>query len=120
MKTTTEIRTIIESAPARSAWSRGVKAYALELLDDLHGDVEYGSSDSLLADLLNGARDWDQYSWSGCSLIYNKDIAKRLCTPSELKKTRDGERYPNAREEWPDVQARALSQAWQLIRSACR
>ena len=49
------------------------------------------------------------------SLIYNEDIAERLCTPSELKKTRHGERRPNAREEWLDTQARALFQAYNLI-----
>jgi hypothetical protein len=27
--------TVIEDKPARSAWARGVKAYALELLDNL-------------------------------------------------------------------------------------
>lgn len=35
MKTVIEIRTVIESAKARSAWSRGVKMYALELLEKL-------------------------------------------------------------------------------------
>lgn len=61
--------------------------------------------------LKNGASDWDQYSWGGSSLIYNSDIAERLCCPSELKKTRNGERRPNSREEWLDTQARALRQA---------
>ena len=60
---------------------------------------------------LDGAADWSQYSWGSCSLIYDSDIAERLCCPSELKKTRNGERRPNSREEWLDVQARALRQA---------
>lgn len=51
------------------------------------------------------------YNWGGSSLIYDADIAGRLCCPSELKKTRNGERRPNSREEWLDVQARALYQA---------
>lgn len=61
--------------------------------------------------MLNGARDWSEYSYGGCSLIYDGDIAERLCTPGELKRTRHGERRPNSREGWLDVQARALSQA---------
>ena len=61
--------------------------------------------------MLNGAQDWNKYSWGGSSLIYDGDIAERLCTPSELKKTRNGERRPNGREEWLDTQARALHQA---------
>lgn len=108
MKTINEIITAIESTNPRSAWGRGVKTYALELLEDLPANVNYGSAASLEADLLNGASSWSQYSWDGCSLVYDEDIAARLCTPSELKKTRNGERRPNSREEWLDVQARAL------------
>ena len=115
MKTIEEIREAINNKPARSAWDKGVKVYALELTEQLPQNVEYGSTESLKADLLNGAENWRQYSYGGCSLIYDTDIAVRLSTPSELKKNRDGERRPNAREEWLDVQARALSQAANLI-----
>lgn len=118
MKTTIEITAIIEATSPRSAWNKAVKAYALEILENLPRNVEYGSIDSLRADALNGAKDWKQYSWGGCSLIYNEDIARRVCTPSEFKKTRNGERRPNAREEWLDCQARALNQAWWAIRNA--
>jgi hypothetical protein len=38
-----------------------------------------------------------------------------FCTPSELKKTHNGERKPNKNEEWLDVQARALNQAAKMI-----
>jgi hypothetical protein len=65
--------------------------------------------------MLNGAQDWDEYSYGGCSLIYNGDIAKRLCTPSELKRKRYGELNPNSRENWLDVQARALFRAQNRI-----
>ena len=118
MKTINEIINVIESTNPRSAWNKGVKAYALELLETIPQNVEYGSIEALKADLLNGANNWDMYSWGGCSLIYNEDVAKRLCTPSELKKTRNGERRPNSREAWLDCQARALRQAWWAIRNA--
>lgn len=103
----------------RSAWDKGVRVYADELLDELLDAIRGGwvdlddmASDKLVRKaLLNGASDWKEYSWGGCSLIYDQDIAERLCTPSELKKTRHGERRPNGREEWLDVQARALRQA---------
>lgn len=113
--TINNIRTAIENTKPRSAWDRGVKIYALELLEDIPGDSVPASREDLRAALLNGARDWKQYSWGGCALVYDEDIASRLCTPSELKKTRNGERRPNAREEWLDVQARALRQAASLI-----
>lgn len=126
MKTTNDIRTAIESAKARSAWNRGVIAYALELIEELEEAIAGGYFDAediespklLERQLLNGASDWSQYSWGGCSLIYNEDIAERLCTPSELKKTRNGERRPNSREEWLDAQARALRQAAHHIQRA--
>lgn len=122
-KTLERIRSTLEASPARSAWARGVKEYAAELLDGLEEAIDggYFYPDDLAAPklvaraLLNGAGDWSQYSWGGCSLIYNEDIARRLCSPSELKKTRDGERRPNAREEWLDTQARALYQAADLL-----
>lgn len=117
--TINNIRTIIESQKTRSAWTRGVKAYALELIDELEDAINHGYFDEsdleshklLDRQLLNGASSWGEYSWGGCSLIYNSDIAERLCTPSELKKTRNGSRKPNANEEWLDTQARALWQA---------
>ena len=74
----------------------------------------------LHAQLLNGATSWRVCSWDGSSLIYDFDIAERLCTPSELKKTRNGERRPNSREDWLDVQARALTQAERHVLRAVR
>ncbi|HZK45919.1 MAG TPA: hypothetical protein VFD34_06795, partial [Clostridia bacterium] len=65
--------------------------------------------------LLNGADNWNQYSYGGSALIYDGDIAERLCSPSEYKRSREGERRPNSREEWLDVQARALNQAANMI-----
>lgn len=112
--------------PARSAWDRGVREYATELLDSLDEaisdgwvDVEDLQSDKLITKaLLNGAEDWHEFSWGGCSLIYNTDIAKRLCNNSELSRTDNGRRKPNAREEWLDCQARALCQACRIIKQA--
>ena len=115
MKTIKNLRIAIENEKARSAWSKGVKMYALELLADLPENYEIFGEKSDMELLLNGAKDWNQYSWGGCSLIYDEDIAERLCTPSELKKTRNGQRRPNNSEEWLDTQARALYQACNMI-----
>ena len=119
MKTINELKEAINQESPRSAWGKGVKLYALELLDQLEenngSNHEVYGSPADQKDLLNGASDWFEYSWAGCSLIHNGDIAERLCSPSELKKVRGGERRPNAREEWLDTQARALHQAATMI-----
>lgn len=116
MKAYSEIKKELEARKDRSAWSRGVNAYALELLEELRERASYEGRDPKPGKecrewMLNGAQNWNEYSWGGSALIYNGDIAERLCTPSELKKTRNGERRPNSREEWLDTQARALYHA---------
>lgn len=112
----------IENKPARSAWARGVKAYALELLDNLAELTADKLADpaAVRAALLNGAQDWQEYSDGGRALIYNGDIAARLCSPAEYKRSDDGARRPNSREEWLDVQARALSQAARIVCEAVK
>lgn len=118
----------LEQRKDRSAWDKGVTVYALELVEQLTEAAEGGYIDpaDLMAPrmlrkaLLNGADDWSAYSWGGSSLIYNGDIAARLCCPSELKRTRNGERRPNSREEWLDTQARALFQASNRVYEALR
>jgi hypothetical protein len=108
MRTKNEIKIAIEATSPRSAWSKAVKSYALELLDGLDGEYRAVA-------LLNGAENWRAYSFGGCALIYDAEIAERVCSPSELKRKRGGELAPNAMESWLDCQARALSQAARLI-----
>ena len=116
------IREKLGSMRPRSAWDKGVIAYAEMLLDDAEESVDYEGNEGIPTDpserldlFLNGASDWNQYSWGGSSLVYDGDIAKLLCNPTELKRTKDGELPPNQEEEWLDVQARALEQAYRKI-----
>lgn len=103
-----------ENTKARkSAWNKGVAYYSYELLDNIKEALLYSegvldSTISLKKAMLNGADTWTQYSWGGSSLVYDGDIAQTLCSPSELKRCKGGDRRPNAHEEWLDVQARAL------------
>lgn len=131
-ETMTETRTAADlirenlNISTRSAWLRGVAKYAADLLADLDeaeqgGRVDhdvYQSPALLRRALLNGASNWKQYSEGGCSLIYDAEIAARLCNASELKLTRNGQREPNSRESWLDIQARALYQAAECIARA--
>lgn len=111
----------IKKEKTRSAWSKGVKDYALELAESLYeSDFEKICNIRLLKKaLLNGADSWLQYSEGGCSLIYDSDIAKRLCNKSELKRFNGGLNSPK-NKTWIIIQARALNQAEDLVlKNAC-
>ncbi len=136
------LNTIKNQKPARSHWDRAVMEDAeemlLEAIDNLRDTPEEAPRDltALTAELLNVSvrtlRDWGgddghngirsiyqcahESSWGGSRLCYDSDIARHYCTPSELKRTKDGARRPNAREDWLDVQARAIYQALCKIR----
>lgn len=126
-----EARRILEARVDRSKWDKAVTEDAIDLLDTVNDHCEqvsrkfaeteeggaahvndlFVSRVSLINVMKNGAESWSEYSWGGCGLVYDGDIAEHYCTPSELKKVRGGDRRPNSREEWLDVQARALRQA---------
>ena len=95
----------IESASPRSAWSKGVKKQALELVEKAEVKL---TRENALIELLNGAENWYEYSYSGNTLIYDGDIAERYCTPSELKRNDNGNKNPNKNENWLYLQTRAL------------
>ena len=122
MKTLTEARRILqeEQKKARGAYVRGVYVDAFDLIDVLEGyepeQLEAATNKKDLKKLmLCGAESTKEASYGACFLIYDKDIAERLCNPSELKKTKHGQRRPNRNEEWLDVQARALNAAIWIV-----
>ena len=105
----------------RSAWNKGVKEYALELAEMLFENYtrfhdEVCDPNLLEKTLLNGASNWSEYSYGGCSLVCGGQIAERLSTKTELKLTKNGEKQPNKNENWLDVQARALYQASNIVK----
>lgn len=118
MKTNKQLTALVTAMPAHSAWKRGVRAYALEMVEGADGEL--ASVADLKKELLNGAANWREYSYGGCALIYDSEIAELLCSPSEYAKTREGQRAPSTRESWLDVQARALGQAATLIATVVR
>jgi len=103
----------------RSAWNRGIGGYAVDFVEFLEDGVNDGWIDEddlcnarlIEKALLNGASDWAEYSWGGCALVYDGQIAEMLCTPSELKRNNHGQKKPNPYEDWLDVQTRACYQA---------
>ena len=116
----------LQNLKARSKWGKGVTNYSIMILEKIQDDHDQINDNITFKDLelllLNGAKNWDRYSWGGNALINNEDIARMLSTPSELKKYNNGEKRPNRKEEWLDTQARALTQAfykiWGIVKSA--
>lgn len=122
MKALAEARRILqeEQKKERGAYGRGVYEYAFDIIDVLEGyepeELEAVKNRQYLKKLmLKGAESTKEASYGACFLIYDKDIAERLCNPSELKKTKHGQRRPNRNEEWLDVQARALNAAIWIV-----
>lgn len=120
MTTRDELLKALDELPrGRSAWSRAVRQYAREMVADLDAGTVL-TRDTARRVVLNGAADARQYSEGGCTLIYDSDIAARVCTPSELRRTRGGDLPPNRHETWLDVQTRAIHQALAVIRARVR
>jgi hypothetical protein len=118
--TKSQLSAALSAIPApRTAWGRGVLEYAREMVADLDPDTVL-TRDTVRRVVLNGATDARQYSEGGCALIYDCDIAARVCTPSELKRKKGGALPPNRNETWLDVQTRAINQALDLIARAAR
>lgn len=100
-------RQTLEARTDRSAWQRGVTAYALELLEELTESAANGyiTADQL-ADrheireaLLNGASDWNAYSWGGSSLIYNLVIEQPKPPQMPLEyKIKNSRFWPNSQK----------------------
>lgn len=119
MKMLSIIREKVSATPCRSTWGRAVREDAVEILNSAIEEYGEGYTPDDLEHfekiLLNGAEGWKSYSYGGNALIYDRDIAEHYCTPSKFKASREGRRNPNRRENWLDVQARALFQAWRMI-----
>lgn len=134
--TIAELETKIAGNVPKSAWSRGVKSYALEMLEKIE-DTSAQADTITLGDLINhvgyksvkigcfsqslGA--CSEASWGGNFEIYSEDIAQRLATPSEIKKcTRKNGSFRSEvnGKNWLDIQARAIWQAVMLIQRNAR
>lgn len=111
----------LDSRKDRSAWDRGVTAQAYEMVESVDVDDLPESREELRVLLLNGANGWTGYSYDGCALIYNADIAERYMTPSELKRYEAPGHDASMAfrgESLLDMQARACMQAFHRVRRA--
>lgn len=114
-KTYTEIHTLLIKEKPRSAWARGVNNIAMDIvaqiLESTDGnDAPHFYSVPDFAHHFFGASLLDAVI-GGCFLFYDYDIAKNFCTPSELKRTKNGEHNPSRTETWLTVMYRGAYQA---------
>ena len=122
---TNELRMLVEEIPNTSAYKRGIKKYTDELLDNLEEMAHIykrlpKDENELESWLLKGAMNWENYSYRGYSLKFNRQIAERLCTPSEFKRKDGGRIAPSRHDNWFNEQAKALNYACLRIKSKFR
>lgn len=122
---TKELRKLVAEFPNKSAWKRGVKEYADELLDNLEQKAQINErlpkdEKELKEWMLNGAMNCEIYSYAYCSLKYDSQIAERLCTPSEFRKKDSGRLAPSRYKTWFDEQSQALCYAYLRIKDKFR
>ena len=111
---------LVTSSPVRGAWSRGVRAYAHDIINNFFEWAAFNEDngeplpvlDEITA--LNGADNWKHYSKGGCGLVYSYSIAERLFNASEFKKFQAG-KFNDL--DILSCEGRALFQAWQLVAS---
>lgn len=131
-----ELKASIVNTKKASTWGKAVKAYALECLEYAE---QCGVKPNTPTDFLsighimnhvggnaikigtwhsNAAQDIiKEASEGGNFLIYNEDIAERLCSPSHLKAMhrKDGSLKDPRRYRWIDLQTHCLTHAVWLI-----
>lgn len=113
-----DVKRLVEEAEKlsrteRSCWSRGVASLVRDYAEDVLREHDGETATIKEFDQLwnCGAETLRDAVYGGCFDIWNYDIAKRLCTPSEFKRTKEGMREPNRRETWLDVEYRAICRA---------
>lgn len=105
-------------------WDKATAYYAYFLLDRYieicrwHADQNEAIPALSLLTVLNGALGWNQYSYHGCALVDDRDIAKLVLTPAQFAKWEQGRKV--TAEPLLDIQARALAAGWRVLKSAQR
>lgn len=115
---------ISETERKRGQWNKATAYYADFLLDSYIEICKWCADQNaaipaLSLDLvLNGASGWHQYSYGGCALVYDGDIAKVVFTPAQFAKWEQGRKV--TAEPLLGIQARALAAGWRVLKSAQR
>lgn len=97
---------------------RGICEYAVDIINEMIEKIDWEYQGLVTTDwdglerlALIGAKNWEQYSWGGCSLVTNYDIAMRLYEGEHANKM-----IAEYSGEWLlNEQARGLRRAWNMI-----
>lgn len=108
-----ELTKKLEGLKVRSAWRRGVVTVCSMIVENF--ETEEIEAEEIKTVARCGATSLRAAVYGGCYLIYDKEIAETFCNKSELKKTENGEKNPNANENWLDVHYRGLIKAVMLL-----
>ena len=94
----------------RSKYDRAKNEDCLAFLDELDAlkNATIRTAQDLERKLLCGASCWSQYSYGGCALVYNGDIAEHYLPPSKRNRVKS--------EDLLDLQAQALREACQRLK----
>ena len=115
---------ISEIERKRGQWNKATAYYADFLLDSYIEICKWcANQNEAIPDLsldlvLNGASGWHQYSYGGCALVYDGDIAKVVFTPAQFAKWEQGRKVTAG--PLLDIQARGLAAGWRVLKSAQR
>lgn len=111
----------IKENDAKSAWKRGVLQTACDMIEYAMGLHESKNIPiaALHEYLLVGAKDYEQYAWSGRLLVGTQQIMERFCTASELKYFTDKNGMfvcRKACEKAMEIRSRGITQAAMKIK----
>lgn len=115
---------ISKTEQKRGQWNKTIAYYADFLLDSYIDICKWRADQNeaipalSLDVVLDGALGWHQYSYGGCALVYDGDIAKTVFTPAQFTKWEQGRKVTD--EPMLDIQARALAAGWRVLKSAKR
>lgn len=115
---------ISKTEQKRGQWNKTMAYYADFLLDSYIDICKWRADQNeaipalSLDVVLDGALGWNQYSYGGCALVYDGDIAKTVFTPAQFTKWQQGRKV--TAEPLLDIQARALDAGWRVLKSAQR
>lgn len=120
-----DLRTYIsDTERKRGQWNKATAYYADLLLDSYIEICKWCADQNeaipalSLDTVLSGASGWRQYSYGGCALVCDVDIAKVVFTPAQFAKWEQGRKV--TAEPLLDIQARALAAGWRVLKSAQR